>query len=39
MATVPALRRPEQLAGMGYVPAPGPPKIYIYELPPRYTTQ
>ncbi|GIL60956.1 hypothetical protein Vafri_15768 [Volvox africanus] len=30
--------RPEQLAGMGFVPAPGGPKIYIYELPPRFTT-
>ncbi|KXZ46236.1 hypothetical protein GPECTOR_45g106 [Gonium pectorale] len=30
--------RPEQLAGMGYTPAPGGPRIYIYELPPRFTT-
>eukprot|EP00198_Chlamydomonas_reinhardtii_P012877 XP_001702214.1 exostosin-like glycosyltransferase [Chlamydomonas reinhardtii] len=30
--------RPQQLAGMGYAPAPGGPRIYIYELPPRFTT-
>ncbi|KAG2424819.1 hypothetical protein HXX76_014240 [Chlamydomonas incerta] len=30
--------RPQQLEGMGFVPAPGGPRIYIYELPPRFTT-
>ncbi|KAG2488240.1 hypothetical protein HYH03_013231 [Edaphochlamys debaryana] len=30
--------RPEQLAGMGFKPAPEGPRIYIYELPARFTT-
>lgn len=30
--------KPELLAGMGYVPAPGKPKIYIYELSPRFNS-
>eukprot|EP00195_Chlamydomonas_chlamydogama_P007154 CAMPEP_0202896838 /NCGR_PEP_ID=MMETSP1392-20130828/5751_1 /ASSEMBLY_ACC=CAM_ASM_000868 /TAXON_ID=225041 /ORGANISM="Chlamydomonas chlamydogama, Strain SAG 11-48b" /LENGTH=484 /DNA_ID=CAMNT_0049582321 /DNA_START=368 /DNA_END=1822 /DNA_ORIENTATION=+ len=30
--------KPQILAGLGYKPAPGKPKIYIYEVPPRFNT-